>query len=58
MMGVLSPFFERHVLTGEFVPMKGSTPYAMVGNALLIAMMALLLAAGLIGRQQPTPERQ
>ncbi len=53
-----SPAFERHVLTGEFVPMKGSTPYAMAGNALLISLMALLLAAGLIGRQQPTPERQ
>ncbi|MEJ1469726.1 MAG: apolipoprotein N-acyltransferase [Candidatus Sedimenticola sp. (ex Thyasira tokunagai)] len=42
-----SPAFKQHVLTGEFLPMKGNTPYTMVGNWLVIGFIFLLLIAAL-----------
>ncbi|MES9902481.1 MAG: nitrilase-related carbon-nitrogen hydrolase, partial [Sedimenticola sp.] len=49
-----SPAFKQHVLTGEFVPMKGTTPYAMTGNWLVIGIVFLLLVAvlTLLSRRQ------
>lgn len=38
-----SPAFEQHVLSGEIIPMSGSTPYAVVGNWLVVSFALLLL---------------
>ncbi|MET0046932.1 MAG: apolipoprotein N-acyltransferase [Sedimenticola sp.] len=39
-----SPAFEQHVLTGEILPMEGSTPYAWLGNWGVIGAVLILLA--------------
>jgi len=45
-----SPLFERFVLSGDVAPMRGMTPYLRVGNALVVALALLALAAGLLIR--------
>ncbi len=42
---VQSPIFQRHVLSGRFVPMQGATPYVWVGNGLVISLSLLLVLA-------------
>lgn len=42
-----SPAFKQHVLTGEILPMEGSTPYVWIGNWGVIVFVLLMLA-GLI----------
>jgi apolipoprotein N-acyltransferase len=44
-----SPAFEQHVLSGELVPMQGSTPYARYGNVPLVLLALTMLAVGLVG---------
>jgi len=39
----VSPQFETHVLSAEFQPMQGTTPYVLVGNWLIIPFVVLLL---------------
>ena len=38
-----SPRFKQHILTGDFQPMQGSTPYVRTGNLLLIGTLILVL---------------
>jgi apolipoprotein N-acyltransferase len=47
---VRSPMFERHVLSGEVVPMEGMTPFARAGNAAaVVPALAALVGALLLG---------
>lgn len=41
-----SPQFHQHVLTTSFQPMKGTTLYVMVGNYLMLVIVALMLFLG------------
>lgn len=41
-----SPQFEQHVLTVNFQPMQGTTLYVLVGNYLVLAVIAILLFIG------------
>lgn len=38
-----SPQFEQHILQGKIIPFKGKTPYVMLGNKLIIALIFFLL---------------
>jgi len=42
LLGV-SPQFETHVLSAEFQPMQGTTPYVLVGNWVIIPFVVFLL---------------
>lgn len=39
----VSPQFSQHVLTVDFQPMQGSTVYVIVGNYLMLSLVALML---------------
>lgn len=41
-----SPQFRQHVLSANFQPMQGSTLYVIVGNYLMLAVIALMLFVG------------
>lgn len=43
-----SPAFEQHVLSGEIIPMSGTTPYAVIGNWLVISFAIVLLFFSLL----------
>jgi apolipoprotein N-acyltransferase len=48
-----APLFERAVLSERVEPRAGSTPFVRVGNAGVLALAALGLLAGLLGRRSP-----
>jgi apolipoprotein N-acyltransferase len=49
-----SPQFETHVLSGEAVPHRGTTPYARAGNLpVMLLVLGVFLYAGLAARRQP-----
>lgn len=41
-----SPQFHQHVLTVNFQPTKGTTPYVVVGNYLMLAILLAMLITG------------
>ena len=41
-----SPQFKEHVLTANFQPMQGSTFYVLVGNYLVLVIVAIMLSVG------------
>jgi len=49
-----APLFERAVLTGQVVPMAGSTPYVRLGSlAGVLVALGALIAAFRLGRNEP-----
>ncbi len=54
-----SPAFERHVLTGEIVPMQGATPYVRIGNWGVVLWSCFLVLLALIkGSHRGPPLRK
>jgi apolipoprotein N-acyltransferase len=52
----VAPQFKVAALTGEIQPMRGMTPYARVGNALVVVLIAAMTAAAaMIARRRRRP---
>ncbi len=54
-----SPEFQRHVLSGEIIPLQGATPYVRVGNWAVVLFSILMVGMALImgGRNPGSPMR-
>lgn len=48
----VSPIFKQYVLRGAIVPMMGMTPYAMVGNWVVVLLACLSLVSVLLKRRR------
>ncbi len=48
----IAPQFKEATLTDEVVPMRGVTPYVLLGNSAILALILMLLAVPLIRRQK------
>jgi apolipoprotein N-acyltransferase len=48
----ISPIFKQYVLRGEIIPMKGMTPYAMVGNWGVVILVCLPLVLVMLMRRR------
>lgn len=51
-----SPQFERDVLTSEVLPLRGATPYVVVGNYAVVALAAAMILGVLAWRHLRHPE--
>ncbi|MBT8430209.1 MAG: apolipoprotein N-acyltransferase, partial [Gammaproteobacteria bacterium] len=47
-----SPQFEQAILSGDVVPMRGSTPFVFWGNLAILVLVGLMLVFGAWQRQR------